>query len=239
MLCRLLARNACACIGVLLLVSFARPAHSQIDEGQTGLWSMYFWSAGFEDSRFGLQGDVQYRQWDIGNDLEQLLLRGGVTWRPDGMRDTLLTLGYANITSGVFGPSDDDSTEQRAYQEALLTQEPADWLYLRHRFRFEQRWVDGQDFRTRFRYAVFADIPLNGREPGPGAVYLSMYNEIFINGQRDIGTGPEVDLFDRNRTYAALGLGLQTGLRVQVGYMHQETASLGKGQLQLSLHQAF
>lgn len=222
------------CFGLLPQLSLA-----QIDQGQTGLWSMYFWNASFDDSVFGAQGDIQYRQWEVGEDLEQLLLRGGLTWRPKSMQNTLLTLGYANITSGTFGPSDAQSTENRIYQEALLGQKPASWLHLRHRFRFEQRWVEDQDFRTRFRYAIFADVPLNGIDPGPGSIYLSLYNEVFVNGERDIGGDNEVQLFDRNRSYAALGYGLNHGLRVQAGYMHQESANFGKGQLQLSLHQNF
>ena len=225
-----------------LIAGFGLTPHiatAQVDQSQEGLWSMYFWGKRFGDSNFGAQGDIQYRQWDIGEDLEQLLIRGGLTWRPSSMNNTLLTFGYANITSGEFGPSDDKSTEDRIYQEALLSQKLAKWLHLRHRFRFEQRWVENQDFRSRFRYAVFADIPLNGIDPGPGSIYLALYNEIFINGERDIGDGREVELFDRNRAYAAIGYGLKNGSKVQFGYMHQESANFGKGQIQLSLHQSF
>lgn len=226
-----------------LLALFAsllsQPALAMVDEDQTGLWSMYFWNTSFGDSQFGMQGDVQYRQFDLGEDLEQLLIRGGLTWQPEDMKGTLLTFGYANITSGTFGSSDSKSNEHRAYQEALLSQQPAEWLYLRHRFRFEQRWVEDQDFRTRVRYAIFADVPVNGVKPGPGSLYLAFYNEVFVNGQRDIGNDTEVELFDRNRTYAALGYGMRNGMRVQFGYMHQETDAIGKGQLQLSLHHRF
>ncbi len=49
---------------------------------KTGAWYMYFFNAPFEGSQWGLQGDVQYRNWDLGGDLEQLLIRGGLTWRP-------------------------------------------------------------------------------------------------------------------------------------------------------------
>ncbi len=41
--------------------------------------------------------------------------------------------------------------------------------------------VEDQDFRTRYRYALFASIPLNGTTLSEGAWYLSIYNEIFIN----------------------------------------------------------
>ena len=150
----------------------------------------------------GIPGDLQYRDWELLGDLEQLLLRGGVTYTP---RETnvLLTLGYANITSGEFGDSNDTSTEHRIYQEALLPQAITPRLLLRHRFRYEQRWVDGDDFRTRYRYALFADVPLNRDGMGRGVIYLAFYNELFINGQRDIGDGRRVEYFDRNRFYAA------------------------------------
>jgi hypothetical protein len=199
---------------------------------------MYFFNAPFSDSQWGLQGDLQYRNWDLGGDLEQLLLRGGLTWRPKS-GDAMFTLGYANITSGEFGSSSSTSSEDRIYQEALLPQKIGERVYLRHRFRFEQRWVDDQDFRTRYRYALFIDVPFNREDLKKGAFYFAFYNELFINGQRDIGNGREVEVFDRNRTYAALGYSLSDKLRLQGGYMYQYSDAVEKGQLQLSLHQAF
>ena len=54
---------------------------AQIDENKIGSWYMYFFNADFKESQFGVQGDVQYRNWNLGGDLEQLLLRGAVTYR--------------------------------------------------------------------------------------------------------------------------------------------------------------
>lgn len=112
-------------------------------------------------------------------------------------------------------------------------------VYLRHRFRFEQRWVENQDFRTRFRYALFMDIPLNKPEMSVGAVYLALYNELFVNMENDIGDGRSVNTYDRNRSYAAIGYSLRDGLKVQGGYMYQHSNGVEKGQLQLSLHHSF
>lgn len=224
------------CLGYVL--ASAPPAKAQVDEDQVGAWYMYFFNKSLEGSQWGFQGDAQYRNWDLGGDLEQLLLRGGVTYRPQNA-NVLLTFGYANITSGVFGGSNDTTREDRVYQEALLPHRVGERLYLRHRFRFEQRWVDNQDFRTRFRYALFADIPLNSDSITEGTYYLSLYNELFINGERDIGDGRSVDTYDRNRTYAALGYALGDRLRIQGGYMYQHSNSVEKGQLQISLHHSF
>jgi hypothetical protein len=199
---------------------------------------MYFFNKSFEGSPWGLQGDAHLRQWDIGTDLEQLLLRGGVTYRPPST-NVLITLGYANITNGQFGSSEKGPHENRTYLEVLLPQRVATRFYLRHRFRFEQRWVEGQDSRTRYRYNFFVDVPLNREDLGRGAVYLAFYNEIFINGERQIGSGRQVDYFDRNRLYAGLGYSFADRMRVQLAYMRQTTSAWSKGQLQLSLHHSF
>ena len=157
----------------LVLVLFPAPARGQVDSDQTGAWYMLFWSAGLGDSPWGFQGDVQYRNWDTIGDLEQLLLRAGLTYTPSSLPVTF-TAGSAHITSGAFGDSDDTTAEVRSYLEALVRQPLGDFVSLRHRYRFEQRWVDDQDFRTRFRYALFADIPLNGRGTGEGALYVAL-----------------------------------------------------------------
>ena len=219
-----------------LLMSFS--ANAQIDEDQTGAWYMYFWNTNFGESQWGLQGDIQYRNWNLGGDLEQLLIRGGLTYSPKNA-DVKFTLGYGNITSGTFGDSDDTSSESRIYQEALLPHKLSERFYLTHRFRYEQRWVEDQDFRTRYRYNLFLNVPLNQKNLNKNAVYLALYNEIFINGEREIGGGRSVELFDRNRFYSAMGYALKDNLKIQAGYMTQTTDNVSKGQIQLSLHHTF
>lgn len=211
---------------------------AQVKDTQVGAWYMYFWNTGFGESEFGLQGDVQYRNWNLGGDLEQLLLRGGLTWTPKNTK-VKFTLGYGHITSGVPGESTATSIEHRIYQEALLPQQVAKRIFLTHRFRFEQRWVETQDFRSRVRYNIFLNLPLNQPTLNKNALYLAFYNEIFINTQKNIGAGREVALFDRNRLYTALGYAFKDNLKLQLGYMEQTTNSLSKGQIQLSLHQSF
>ena len=209
-----------------------------VDESQTGAWYMYFWNTSFGDGPFGLQGDVQYRNWNLMGDLEQLLLRGGFTFQPKNTQ-IKFTLGYGNITTGESGDGKETVSESRIYQEALLPQKVGARFYLTHRFRFEQRFVEGQDTRTRWRYAIFLNVPFNKPTLEKGAVYLALYNELFINGGRNIGGGRMVEVFDRNRAYGAIGYSIANRLRTQLGYMQQTTNSISKGQLQLSLHHSF
>ena len=209
------------------------------DENQLGAWYMYFYNTTFKESNWGIQGDFQYRDWRGIGDREQLLLRSGVTYKPtdSGIK---FTLGFANITSGQYGKDiDNPVTENRIYQEGLFSNTILKKLLLTHRFRYEQRWVENQDFRTRYRYNIFVNVPFKGTSLDKATPYFAFYNEIFINGERQIGDGRSVQFFDRNRTYLGLGYALNNKIRVQLGWMKQTTVNWQKGQLQFSLHQTF
>lgn len=225
-------------VTIVFFLMFSTSVSAQYDEDKTGGWYMYFWNTSLNNSNWGLQGDVQYRNWNLVGDLEQLLLRGGLTYSPKNA-DVRFTLGYGHITSGAFGDSDATSTEHRVYQEALLPQKIGARFFLTHRFRYEQRWVENQDFRSRYRYNLFMNIPLNQQDLSRDAIYLALYNELFINGEREIGDGNRVEYFDRNRFYSALGYAISDKLRMQLGYMEQTTNTLSKGQIQFSLHHTF
>lgn len=218
-------------IGICLSASL----YAQVEESKLGSWYMYFYNINFENSDFGIQGDFQYRNWNTIGDLEQLLLRSGLTYRPND-EPILFTLGFANITTGTPGESTSTFNENRIYQEALINQKILKRVHLVHRFRYEQRWVEDQDFRTRFRYNLFVNIALNAEDLVPKTYYVALYNELFMNGERNNGNS-EVALFDRNRTYLGFGYVLTKSTRLQLGWMRQESEAWTKNQLQFSIHQ--
>lgn len=220
---------------LIALLSFNMSnAIGQVDESQIGAWYMYFFNTSHEKSKIGFQGDVQYRNWNIAGDLEQLLLRGGVTFKPE-KANIKFTLGYGNITTGTFGEDNSTINESRIYQEALFPTKIGDRFYLNHRLRYEQRFVEEQTLRTRYRYNLFVNVALNQKEMKEKTIYLALYDELFING-----TGmPGQSIFDRNRAYIALGYVLKKGMKIQLGIMNQTTNTVNKNQLQLSFHHAF
>lgn len=225
-------------IGLICSTLIPTNAKSQIDNGQLGAWYMYFFSKQFQGSVFGFQGDIQYRNWNIAGDLEQLLIRTGATYKPDGTQ-IKFTLGYGNITTGTFGDVKSTTLESRIYQEAIFPVKFGNRFYTTHRFRYEQRFVENQNFRTRYRYNLFLNIALSKPNMEPKTLYLALYNELFINGQRNIGENKSVEIFDRNRFYTALGYVISKGLKVQAGLMNQSTNNWKKNQLQISLHHSF
>lgn len=222
----------------ILSIVFQLNAFAQVNENQTGAWYMYFFNHQFTNSNWGIQGDIQYRDWQFLGDKEQLLLRSGISYKPQNT-SVLFTLGFANISTGAFGESDDTFNENRLYQEILLPQKIGNRFLLTHRFRYEQRFVESQDFRTRVRYNLFLNIPINNRDLRSKTIYAALYNELFINGEKAIGNNNTVELFDRNRAYLGAGYVLNPKVRFQVGWMNQTTNSWTKGQLQFSMHHNF
>jgi hypothetical protein len=69
-----------------------------------------------------------------------------------------------------------------------------------------------------------------------GTIYLALYNELFINGQRQVSSTKTTELFDRNRLYGGVGYRLNPHLRFQLGVMEQTTNNWAKKQLQFSAH---
>lgn len=224
------------CISVfLLLITFS--ATAQVNENKTGAWYLYIFNAAIKETKFGLQGDLQYRNWNIAGDLEQLILRGGVNYNPNS--NIQVSMSYAHIISGAYGDSNASTIENRLQQDILLPHKISGRIYLKHRFRYEQRWVEDQDFRTRYRYNLFVNVPLNKKDFSQNAIYLAFYNEVFLNGQRAIGNGKTVEIFDRNWLYGGLGYAINDKLKLQLGFMEHTSNNFSKGQLQVSLHHNF
>ena len=222
-----------------ILITFLFFFHLQSfaqENDQLGAWYMYFGNFRFSESPWAIHGEAQYRNFNLMGDLDQLLLRTGLQYNLKSGQASFLA-GYASITSGTLGDNSETIHENRTYQEAILRQKLGK-LGLMHRYRFEQRWIPNQDFRTRFRYALFLNIPLNEKELSEkGSVYFQIYDEIFINGQK---TDLVSHLFDRNRIYGGLGYRALKNMAIQFGIMEQTTQSFSNTQLQVSVfHQLF
>ncbi len=221
-------------LSIVCLLLICNLSNAQADE-ESGAWYMYFLNTSFnEGGPWGMAGDVQYRNYDLAGDMSQIFLRAGLTYSPNP--NVQFTAGYANITIGTYGESNKKSFENRIYQEVALPHKISNRIHLAHRVRYEQRWVDGHDFRTRYRYNMYLNVPLIQPNFHKNSLYLSFFSEIFLNGQKDIGTGNNIEIFDRYRLYSAFGYSLNDNLRVQLGYLQQFTNSLDTGQVQIGLH---
>lgn len=211
---------------LVCLILSAAVQHLQAQQSETGSWYMYFSNMPLNE-RWNWHNELQYRNFNLAGDLEQLLLRTGIGLNLSPGNNNLL-LGYGYVLSGVY-PDDGSAKrldeEHRVFQQ-FTTRQSFGRVHLQHRYRFEQRWFS-DDFRTRWRYFLGANLPLSAAGMEPGVVYLSMYNELFINGG---GT-----LFDRNRSFAALGYFFMKNLRLEAGMMVQLYEKSRRAQFQLAV----
>ncbi|MGB0176360.1 MAG: DUF2490 domain-containing protein [Owenweeksia sp.] len=190
---------------------------------ELGNWLIYFGNKQLND-RWNLHHEVQYRNYNAIGDLEQLLLRTGIGYDLTENNNNIL-LGYGFIHSQNYEAGADEKIEvdeHRVFQQ-FITRQNFGRVGLQHRYRFEQRWIENQDFRLRFRYFLSLNITLNHSQMEDKTLYLSAYNEIFINN-KDI-------LFDRNRLYGGLGYRLSRLVRFELGYMNQSLNNGGRDQV--------
>ncbi len=209
---------------LIIIVLLSVPLFGTAQDSELGNWWMYFGNMKI-DSKWNWHSEVQYRNYNFIGDLEQLLLRTGVGYNLSENNNNIL-LGYGYILSQNYIDGTDDKFdvhEHRIYQQ-FITKQRFNRVYLQHRYRFEQRFVE-DDFKLRFRYFLSLNIALNNKEMIDKTVYLSLYNEIFLNTENNI--------FDRDRIYGGLGYRFSKALRVELGYMNQFLPDTNRDQLNM------
>jgi hypothetical protein len=206
------------------------PLWSAAQESQSGNWFMYFGNQKIND-RWNWHNEIQYRNYNFAGDLEQLLLRTGIGYNLSANNNNLL-LGYAYIHGEPYIAGTDQKSnvnEHRIFQQ-LISRQQFGRFYLQHRYRVEERFIEG-DFKMRFRYFLGLNLPINKKEMVNNAIYLSLYNEIFIQ--------PQSPVFDRDRIYGAIGFVFSKNLRAEAGWMTQLLENSHRGQLQIALYNTF
>lgn len=200
------------------------PFISSAQESDLGNWLIYLGNKQV-NKKINWHHEVQYRNYNGIGDLEQLLLRTGVGYNLTENNNNIL-LGYAFIHSQNYLDNIDDKidvNEHRIYQQ-FITRQNIGRVGLQHRYRFEQRFIE-DDFQMRFRYFLAANVPLNKKTMQGNTVYLSTYNEIFLNAQNNA--------FDRNRLYGGIGYQLNKGVRFELGYMNQFLNNTNRDQINI------
>ena len=208
-----------ALTGVLMLPYIATAQSSDF-----GNWLIYIGSKKV-NSKWNIHNEVQYRNYDAVGDLEQLLLRTGVGYNLSENNHNLL-LGYGYILSQNYVADTQekiDVNEHRIFQQ-FTSKQKIGKVSLSHRYRFEQRFVEA-DFKLRLRYFLAFKVPLIKSEAVPAKLYVSAYNEVFLN--------TESSVFDRNRVYGGLGYQLHKNVRIEAGYMSQLFENSSRDQFNL------
>lgn len=199
---------------VALTFLLTLPVFLNAQDSNFGNWLMYFGNKKI-DTKWNIHNEVQYRNYNVIGDLEQLLLRTGLGYTFNEGKNNVL-MGYGYILSENY--IDDTNTKQTVNEHRIFQQfislQTIGSVKLNHRYRFEQRFIE-DDFKMRFRYFLGLNIPI----ANASKYYFSAYNELFLNTENVI--------FDRNRIYFGLGFKVNDSIKIEAGYMSQlfETSS--------------
>jgi len=191
----------------------------------TGNWIMYFGTNKISD-KLSIHSELQYRNHTISpTNIEQLLLRTGLNYHIKPHASA--TIGYAHIGNHTYESNrkSPEVEEHRIWQQFLTTNKIGR-IKFEHRYRIEERFIE-KDFKTRFRYRIMLFYPLNRKLLEIGAMYLGVYNELFINGEKTF--------FDRNRLYGGIGYKYSQNIEFQIGLLRQEVQTSVKTFLQFGM----
>lgn len=208
----------------ILLLIFFSTANLNAQKTETGNWFLYFGNQKI-NNRWNWQNELQYRNYNFAGDLEQLLVRTGIGYNLSENNNNLL-LGYSYIHSEPYIAGTDEklnTNEHRIFQQ-FITKQQFGRVILQHRYRFEQRFVE-DDFKMRIRYFLSLNFPINKKLMDKNAIYVSAYNEIFIN--------TESSYFDRDRIYGGLGYCFSKSLKMEAGIMAQIQQNSSRTQFQI------
>ena len=215
--------------GIILILFLSVSYQGFAQDSDLGNWILYLGNKQI-NSKWNWHHEVQYRNYDVIGDLEQLLLRTGMGYNLT--ENSNLLLGYGYVLSENYIDSLDlkvQVNEHRIYQQFIIKHRVGR-VSVQHRYRYEQRFIEG-DFRQRFRYFLALNVPLNNKEMTDKTFYASAYNEIFLN--------TEDRIFDRDRLYGGIGYKLNSTFRFEVGYMNQFFSRGSRDQLNFVVFASF
>jgi len=193
---------------------------------EVGNWFIYFGNQKINQN-WNLHSEIQYRNYDFIGDTNQILVRTGIGYNLTENNNNIL-IGYGFINSHKYIANSDqkqESNEHRIFQQ-FITKQNFGRFYFLHRYRMEERFLT-DDFQIRLRYFLGINIPLSKRKLEKNSIYLSTYNEIFVNTKNT--------LFDRNRIYAGLGHVINKNFKVETAIMAQSTNQINRNQFQIAI----
>src|SRR5690606_10383692 len=126
---------------------------------EPGNWLIYFGNLQINE-KWNMHHEVQYRNFNLLGDTEQLLLRSGIGFNLSENNNILI--GYGFIYSEPYIVNTTKKTnfnEHRIFQQ-FITRQNFNRLTVQHRYRFEQRFIE-DDFRLRLRYFIGLNYTLN------------------------------------------------------------------------------
>ena len=166
-------------------------------------------------------GEYHIRRKDFLNKMGQVYLRFGLSRVIN--KNFEITAGI--VTPFYWAPNPDLPGVDKVVPQFRLWQQflfimPFDRFKIYHQIRVEQRWrrdfAEGSPFELthRFRYKILGYYPLNHHKLVNKTLFLSMYEEIFIQAGKPV----VYDHLEDNRMFIGLGYIFNENIQFQGGY---------------------
>lgn len=207
----MLKKDSPIVIILLLLTFFSHRVNAQ--DSKTGTWGIAtVVLPGDTSHRWGGYIELQTRTNKFLNEAFYYEVKGGISY--DIAKNYTALIGTGRYITYDFNDLDAPPTrlETRLWEQLVINQFLSR-LKIEHRYRIEQRFFDGGDYRNRFRYRINMAIPLNHFKVDPKTLFLSTFDEIFLTDK-----APH---FERNRFFLGMGYQFNKSLSVTGGLMSQ------------------
>jgi hypothetical protein len=196
---------------------------------ETGLWNGVYFKARFNE-KTGYYAEHHLRFRNSGSNLYDFAGRFRQVYNRVGLNLFLspnfeAVIGPALVFNFTPDPANDlykkVTLEPRIWHQWLFSMEPIWRFKIYHQFRFEHRWKRDNEYNTvhdytnRYRYKIFAYVPLNKKKIGVGTLFFSPSAEIFMHSGRSIVYHP----FEDFRTYNGIGYILSERFTLFGGHM--------------------
>ncbi|HEY1872600.1 MAG TPA: DUF2490 domain-containing protein [Chitinophagaceae bacterium] len=183
------------------------------------------------NQKFALYSEVQVRSQHVADDFYYRELKGGLSYKFPGKQSVLLGFGnYKTYTYPGNFKEPVEVNENRIWEQFIMSHSISR-VKIEHRYRIEQRWLNG-DFFNRFRYRLATATPINHSTIIDNTVYISVFDELFFTNK--------APYFIRNRIFFGPGYQFSKLLTIQTGFLRQfdyrtSDGGSGKNFLQLSV----
>ncbi|MXV52737.1 DUF2490 domain-containing protein [Pedobacter sp. HMF7647] len=201
-------------VGMWLLF-ISQNAYSQ----KWGTWGIGSVVLPASEKGWGAYMEAQVRTNAVFDEFQYYEVKGGISYDIDKNFTALIGTGryetydYRDLGKGpVIG-------ETRLWEQMTINQF-LNRLKFEHRYRIEQRWLNGV-YRNRYRYRLNLILPLNNVKLQPKTFFVNAFDEIFLNNK--------APRFERNRISAGLGYQATKTWIFQAGWLNQTNFSLTEG----------
>lgn len=177
----------------------------------TGGW--YIASLNYRfNKQFAVYGEIQARSQKLTDDFFYHEIKAGVNYYLP--KNNSVFFGFGNYETYTF-PGDFKkpvtANEFRMWEQFVLNNN-INRVKIEHRYRIEQRWING-DFFNRFRYRLNPIVPLNNKTVVAKTVFISAYDEVFFTNK--------APYFIRNRIFGGVGYQFTQLFTLQLGFIRQ------------------